>query len=53
MKYLKKSKVGFRSLDLELSEVQLKQNANYLLNKGSYTGMFMTSLGVLYDIVEP
>jgi hypothetical protein len=38
---------------LELLEVQLKLNPNYLLNKGSYTSMFISSLGVLYDIVEP
>jgi hypothetical protein len=34
-------------------EVQLKLNPNYLLNKGSYISMFISSLGVLYDIVEP
>jgi hypothetical protein len=38
---------------LELIEVQLKLNPNYLLNKGSYTSMFISSLGLLYDIVEP
>jgi hypothetical protein len=42
----KKKRIG-------IIEVQLKLNPNYLLNKGSYISMFISSLGVLYDIVEP
>jgi len=38
---------------MKLLEVQLKVSLHYLLNKGSCSSKFVTSLGVLHNILKP